>query len=602
MAPMRHEGLALRVDAHVEAPLVPVAQGEAQLGDAARRRVAMVARVLRRLRELVDDGLRRGQVRVAHAEVDDVLAAPARLGLHVVDDAEDVGRQTVDAAKLHAGPLLELDGPRPDGVLKCISMHDASGSRKAGAARARAGRPRGRVASRRIAGTPPATSGGRRAPPRPRSQAARRSPTCSSRSASACTCQLLFVYAHRTSAPRASRSACSTRSCSRRPPLGNIPGAWAAHRFRLKPVIVAVWWLTVPAALCFASRRRWPWLIPGLLSERLLHGQQPGLQGLHLPQVGARARGAQHHPRLRHRIPPASSSRRSLGGYLAAARRHARRVLDQRRPVRRCRRSAASRSSATRPTTPPDEPWSLAHPARATGASAATSASSWSASSPSTSASPSSTPTSRRSIDQGFQRRSASTRRWPRSAPPCSPSLGGRIADLRGAARRRRARASSCLLAGPLLLLARLGAAALGRGACSCAAPSTPSASSPPASWATRSATIPLAWGYAIFDTVMGLPMVGGAILGGVLYRAAASPCRSSVVIARGRRAARRPVVSPVHAGTGQRACARRRSERADAEPHRRRRRRPTPRQRRPGGARRRSVNCRPVTPVRLVW
>jgi hypothetical protein len=27
---------------------------------------------------------------------------------------------------------------------------------------------------------------------------------------------------------------------------GNIPGAWAAARFRLKPVIVAVWWLTVP--------------------------------------------------------------------------------------------------------------------------------------------------------------------------------------------------------------------------------------------------------------------------------------------------------------------------------------------------------------------
>jgi hypothetical protein len=32
---------------------------------------------------------------------------------------------------------------------------------------------------------------------------------------------------------------------------------------------------------------------------------------------------------------------------------------------------------------------------------------------------------------------------------------------------------------------------------------------------------MPLAWGYAIFDTVMGTPMVGGAILGGLLHRAA---------------------------------------------------------------------------------
>jgi predicted MFS family arabinose efflux permease len=31
---------------------------------------------------------------------------------------------------------------------------------------------------------------------------------------------------------------------------------------------------------------------------------------------------------------------------------------------------------------------------------------------------------------------------------------------------------------------------------------------------------VPLAWGYGIFDAVMGLPMAGGAVLGGILYRA----------------------------------------------------------------------------------
>jgi hypothetical protein len=30
---------------------------------------------------------------------------------------------------------------------------------------------------------------------------------------------------------------------------------------------------------------------------------------------------------------------------------------------------------------------------------------------------------------------------------------------------------------------------------------------------------MPLAWGYAVFDTAMGLPMAGGALLGGVLYQ-----------------------------------------------------------------------------------
>ena len=31
--------------------------------------------------------------------------------------------------------------------------------------------------------------------------------------------------------------------------------------------------------------------------------------------------------------------------------------------------------------------------------------------------------------------------------------------------------------------------------------------------------TMPTAWGFAIFDTIMGIPMAGGAVLGGLLYR-----------------------------------------------------------------------------------
>ena len=34
---------------------------------------------------------------------------------------------------------------------------------------------------------------------------------------------------------------------------------------------------------------------------------------------------------------------------------------------------------------------------------------------------------------------------------------------------------------------------------------------------------IPPPWGYALFDTMMGLPMAGGAILGGLLFRTGAT-------------------------------------------------------------------------------
>ena len=59
---------------------------------------------------------------------------------------------------------------------------------------------------------------------------------------------------------------------------------------------------------------------------------------------------------------------------------------------------------------------------------------------------------------------------------------------------------------------------------------------------------MPLAWGYGIFDAVMGLPMAGGAVLGGMLYRAGyalpfvlvvvVSACLLAVLAVRGRRRA----------------------------------------------------------------
>ena len=65
----------------------------AQAGDAAARRIAVGVGLGRDFGELVDDMLGRRAVGIAHAEVDDVLAARARRGLHRIDFGEDVGRQ-----------------------------------------------------------------------------------------------------------------------------------------------------------------------------------------------------------------------------------------------------------------------------------------------------------------------------------------------------------------------------------------------------------------------------------------------------------------------------------------------------------------------------
>src|SRR5690606_16623462 len=40
-----------------------------------------------------------GTIRIAHAHVDDVLAAPSRSHLELAGDVEDVGRQAADARK-----------------------------------------------------------------------------------------------------------------------------------------------------------------------------------------------------------------------------------------------------------------------------------------------------------------------------------------------------------------------------------------------------------------------------------------------------------------------------------------------------------------------
>jgi hypothetical protein len=94
------DGLGVGVEIDVVARLVPVADGLAQAGQAAGDGVAVRGGLPDRLNELIYYMGRRGAVRVAHAEVDDVFATAARGGLHLAGDVEDVGGKALNAGKL----------------------------------------------------------------------------------------------------------------------------------------------------------------------------------------------------------------------------------------------------------------------------------------------------------------------------------------------------------------------------------------------------------------------------------------------------------------------------------------------------------------------
>ena len=105
----------LRLGVELDAEAAQVQRGDrlAHARDAARQRVAVVARQAGRLGELLDRDLGRGDVGIAEAEVDDVDAAPARVDLELVDDLEDVGREAGDAPELHLGPIVATVASRP---------------------------------------------------------------------------------------------------------------------------------------------------------------------------------------------------------------------------------------------------------------------------------------------------------------------------------------------------------------------------------------------------------------------------------------------------------------------------------------------------------
>ena len=93
----RDDRFMVRIDERPVTLLVPMGNGPPQARNAPGSGVAVGIRALGHIGELGDDVRRGGPVGVAHAQVDDVLAAPARRQLQFGGDIEDIGRQPIDA-------------------------------------------------------------------------------------------------------------------------------------------------------------------------------------------------------------------------------------------------------------------------------------------------------------------------------------------------------------------------------------------------------------------------------------------------------------------------------------------------------------------------
>src|SRR5688572_7474584 len=91
--------LGFRIDLNAVTARVPARDFHAQVWNAARRRVTMISRIARGLDQFIDNRIGRGQVWIAHAQIDDVFAAMARFHFQMVDDGKYIGWKFFDKWK-----------------------------------------------------------------------------------------------------------------------------------------------------------------------------------------------------------------------------------------------------------------------------------------------------------------------------------------------------------------------------------------------------------------------------------------------------------------------------------------------------------------------
>lgn len=323
--------------------------------------------------------------------------------------------------------------------------------------------------------------------------------------------QLLYVYALDLGASRFDIGLLAAVGLATTA-LSSLPGAWAAARFRLKPVIAWVWWLIVAAGLCYVVAPTWQWLIPGLVLTGLSMANNPAMKAyVHLKSEEGRV--ARNMTLVYGSVPLGFAVSPLLGGYLADT-SSMRTVF----ALSTALYVVSALAAALLRDTPYHAPAGSCSLRAATGnrrfcryvlffllgylavyvAQAFL------------------TPYLAQVHDQSKTALGIYASLAAAGAAAMTP-FWGRVVDLRGG------RSS---IAGVLVLVA-LGCVLLIAG-------------DSPVVWALamfccgsfdalRFVTngivcrsfgeMPLAWGYAVFDTAMGLPMAGGALLGGVLYQ-----------------------------------------------------------------------------------
>ena len=132
LGPDGDDGFGFGVEDDAVAFAIPAADGHAQAGDAAGRRVAVVLGILRGFDQLGDDVLRGRQVGIAHAEVDDVLTAGRALVLRSLTTANIWGQALDPVEIVHPGLSFRGFGDDTRPVFECQQTDDLSRSYSAG--------------------------------------------------------------------------------------------------------------------------------------------------------------------------------------------------------------------------------------------------------------------------------------------------------------------------------------------------------------------------------------------------------------------------------------------------------------------------------------
>ena len=120
LRPDGNDRLAVRIEFDVETASIPRCNCLPQARYAARDGIPVRIVAAGDFAQLVDNVTWRRSVRITHTEVDDILAAPTRLRLQVIDDIENVRWEPFDSRKIvhfYSGTA---------GVVVCAGMKVAS--------------------------------------------------------------------------------------------------------------------------------------------------------------------------------------------------------------------------------------------------------------------------------------------------------------------------------------------------------------------------------------------------------------------------------------------------------------------------------------------